>query len=114
MPSRLPLTRAARRRQVRVYEKARDDYGQRFNDAGLREACVADMLRGRAVTEDGGQMEAVLKLLSHEPFCVQIAGEGDSLSVVESGGERVTLERVRTKNKCKAKAVGTLSPDSLA
>ena len=32
---------------MRVHEKAMDDYADRFPD-GLAEACVADMLRGRA------------------------------------------------------------------
>ena len=38
---------------MRVYEKAWDDYVNRFNDAGLPEACVADILWGRAVCEEG-------------------------------------------------------------
>jgi hypothetical protein len=91
--------------QVRVYEKARDDYAKRFNDAGLPEACVADMLRGRAVCETGGQLLALQELLGNS-FSIRVQGEGDQVREVEKGGELVTLELVRTKNKCSSKAVG--------
>ena len=93
--------------QVRVYEKARDDYAQRFNDEGLPEACVADMLRGRAVCEAGGQQLALQELLG-ESFEIRVEGEGDAVREVETGGELVTLELVRTKNKCSSKTVGAL------
>jgi hypothetical protein len=46
-----------------VYEKARDDYGKRFNDAGLPEGCVVDMLRGRGVAADGSQIVSLQMLL---------------------------------------------------
>ena len=92
-----------------MYEKARDDYGGRFNDAGLAEGCVADLLRGRGVTEDGAQMESIQKLLEN-PLEVRVEGEGDDTREVESGGEVITLEQARTKNKCNAKAIGAPSP----
>ena len=92
-----------------MYEKARDDYSRRFNDAGLPEACVADLLRARGVAEDGSQMESIQKLLEN-PFEVRVEGEGDDVREVKSGGELVTLEQPRTKNKCTAKAVGALLP----
>jgi hypothetical protein len=93
--------------QVRVYEKARDDYAERFNDAGLPEACVTDMLRGRAVCEEGGQLLALQRLLQRS-FQVHVEGEGDAVREAEAGAEVVTLELVRTKNKCSAGAIGAL------
>jgi hypothetical protein len=91
-----------------VYEKARDDYAKRFNDAGLPEACVADILRGRAVCEEGDQQLALEELLG-ESFQICVEGEGDAVREVDTGGELVTLELVRTKNKCSSETVG--APD---
>jgi hypothetical protein len=91
--------------KVRVYEKAGNDYATRFDDAGLPEACVADMLRGRAVCEKGDQLLALQELFQ-QPFEVHVEGEGDAVRQVQAGGEVVTLELVRTKNKCAATAVG--------
>ena len=93
--------------QVRVFEKARDDYAERFKDAGLRESCIADMLRGRAVCEKGSQQLTLQELLQR-PFHIRVEGEGDGVREVETGGELVTIELVRTKNKCSAKKVGAL------
>ena len=101
----------AHREQVRVYEKARDDYAQRFDDAYLPEACVADMLRGRAVCREGGQQLALQELLG-ESFEIRVEGQGDNLKEVDTGGDLVTLKLVRTKNKCSLEAVGAHNVDS--
>ena len=91
--------------QVRVYEKAQADYAKRFNDDGLPEACVADMLRGRAVCKDGHLM-LILQELLREPFEMRVEGEGAHMKLVKSGGDVVRLELVRCKNKSSPKAVG--------
>eukprot|EP00966_Prymnesium_polylepis_P056671 1311214-Prymnesium_polylepis.2 len=96
--------------RIRVYEKARDDYAKRFNDAGLPEGCVVDMLRGRGVAADGSQIESLQTLLENS-VVVRVEGEGDNVREVESGGEVVTLEQVRSNNKCNAKAIGAPQPD---
>eukprot|EP00966_Prymnesium_polylepis_P290280 6705692-Prymnesium_polylepis.1 len=50
-------------------------------------------------------MESLQALLENS-VVVRVKGEGDDVREVESGGEVVTLEQVRTKNKCNAKAIG--------
>ena len=69
-----------------MHEKAMNDYAHRFKD-GLAEACVADMLRGRAVCPDGVSMLALMQLLR----------DGFQMDL---DGQIVRLELLRAKNKC--------------
>eukprot|EP00966_Prymnesium_polylepis_P290281 6705693-Prymnesium_polylepis.1 len=68
------------------------------------------MLRGRGVAADGSQIVS-LQMLLESSVVVRVEGEGDDVREVESGGEVVTLEQVRTKNKCNSKAIGAPPPD---
>lgn len=51
-----------------------------------------------------------LQVLFEQPFTVRVEGEGDAVREVNTGGEVVTLECVRTKNKCSTQALGALAP----
>jgi hypothetical protein len=65
------------------------------------------MLRGRAVCGEGAQQLALQELLQN-PFEIRVEGEGEAVRQVETGGEIVTLELIRTKNKCSSNTVGAL------
>ena len=75
---------------VRLYEKALDDYATRFSD-GLRESCVADVIRARAVCSS---LQDILKL--HE-----------RLVSSKECDDAVSVRVVRLKNKF---SPGTLDP----
>ena len=49
---------------MRVHEKALDDYAERFSDDVLPEACVADIMRCRAVCPDAKTMRMLVGKLS--------------------------------------------------
>eukprot|EP00966_Prymnesium_polylepis_P195198 4524838-Prymnesium_polylepis.1 len=59
-----------------------DGCGKRFNDAGLPEGCVVDMLRGRGVAANGCQIESLQTLLESS-VVVRVEGEGDDVREVE-------------------------------
>ena len=89
---------------VRVYEKAHDDYAARFNDGELAEACVVDMLGGRAICNSPAAMVKLEELLEGG-FSVRVEKLSDGqVRIVETGGEEVTLSLVRAKNKCNSAA----------
>ena len=71
---------------VRVHEKAMDDYGDRFDDNVLPEACVADMIRACLVCGSGQTFVKVLELLNG--FRTNVPGFGV-----------VRIDIVRLKNK---------------
>jgi hypothetical protein len=48
---------------VRIHEKALDEYGARFADAELPEACVTDVLRARVACRTGTQINTLVSLL---------------------------------------------------
>ena len=78
---------------VRVYEKAHDDYVDRFAE-GLPTACVADIIRARVVCSNG---KGMLKLL--ESLARQRAPEPSSPQQ-HTADPPPHLELVRLKNKC--------------
>ena len=85
------LTLGALKDPIRVFEKAADDYADRFKDV-LPEACVMDVLRGRVVCSTGEQMLAVQRLLL-DGFAAQVEEASNGQNDV-----MLRLELLRCKN----------------
>lgn len=83
--------------QIRVYEKAQDDYAARFPD-GLAESCVADVVRARSFLDEGEAMTTLQERLE-TGISVRVEGRGKDLRVVATGGEEVELTLARNKPK---------------
>ena len=81
---------------VRVYEKAISDYGDRFNDDVIPQACVVDVLRCLCLAEDGVGISRVFSL------------------ILQDGGFRIEIDQgcftelriIRCKNKFAPAALG--------
>ena len=71
---------------IRVHEKALDDYQGRFADSAPPEACVADLVRARAILSDASRFQ-------------QLCDELEKGVREELNGEVLTLRLVRGKNK---------------
>ena len=76
---------------VRVHEKAIDDYFRRFVDEGVAEACVVDILRGRAVLQQATAITTLVQKLTR--------ARGAPLTFRDKDLFGVELELVRVKNK---------------
>ena len=74
---------------IRLHEKAIDDYGGRFDDGVLPEACVTDVLRARAIFTEARRFRRLAAVLA----------KGYRL---ELDGRTYRLELLRGKNKFKA------------
>ena len=78
---------------VRVYEKGIGDYGTRFNDGVIPQACITDILRSLCLAKNGESMVRVFELLLQD--------EGFQIDMGEDGVAELTL--LRFKNKCSPK-----------
>lgn len=91
-----------------MHEKATDDYGARFDDGELAEACVVDLIRCRVICKKAEAMLEIEEALE-AGFEVRVADLPDGTVEVVDGdhGEVATLSLVRAKNKF---APGLLDP----
>ena len=105
---------------VRLYEKANDEYGQRFSDGVLPEACVPDVTRCRVVLQSGLQIKdfvsrliAGVKLgdggLTSTLASEQQSGEGAILPSEQQSGEGAIAEDGRGRNGRRASISGPAS-----
>eukprot|EP00966_Prymnesium_polylepis_P117228 2708768-Prymnesium_polylepis.1 len=80
-----------------------DDYDQRFPQ-GLAEACVADLLRARAVLDSGEAMTRLQEMLQ-EGISVEVDESGSSARAVDQGGQVAQIQLVRSKPKMALEAL---------
>ncbi|CAJ1957588.1 unnamed protein product [Cylindrotheca closterium] len=76
----LQIHRGSIKDPIRVYEKAQNDYANRFDDDSLPEACVMDVLRARLICRSAEAIKKIMRILQKDENVV--AMEQDSTTVV--------------------------------